>query len=69
MFNRRENIEDEKESQQINEPISKIISKPSNAPLSFADVVRRNAQKPQAPPQQPVASESQYKLQVSNDAK
>lgn len=64
VFNRRENIEDKE--QPANEAVIKPVAKQTNAgPLSFADVVRRNAQKPQAPP--PQATDAQYKLQV--DAK
>jgi len=64
VFNRRDNI-DEKEQQPIGEPIK---PQPTAAgPLSFADVVRKSAQKPQPPVQPP--SDSQFKLQVSNDAR
>lgn len=64
VFNRRENTE-EKDSHAIEPATIKPVSQPTAAgPLSFADVVRKNAQKPQ-----PAAvAESSFKLQV-NDTK
>jgi len=65
VFNRRDNI-DEKEQQQTAEPTK--IQPTAAGPLSFADVVRKNAQKPQ-PQVQPEPERSQFKLQVLNDAR
>lgn len=58
---------DEKESHGVEPSTLKSIAQPTAAgPLSFADVVRKNAQKAQPPP--PAATESPFKLQV-NDTK
>jgi hypothetical protein len=66
VFNRRDNV-DEKESHAVEPTTIKPISQPTAAgPLSFADVVRKSAQKSQPPA--PVVTESPFKLQV-NDTK